>query len=400
MARAAVNPGGSDIVETVIQIARVQAFAMRCPIKIPVATSFGVMRDRPAVFVRIEDAEGCFGFGEVFANWPAAGAEHRVNLLKADLADLVLGFAATAPGDLFHYLRDATRLRALQCGEFGPFRQVIASLDIALWDLFARRAGVPVRQLLNADARAGAPVYASGIHISAAAAEIDRARRAGFSRFKVKVGFDLERDIAAVLDLCKSIGAQESLAADANQAWELDTAMTFAHSVEAAQLAWLEEPLPAYAPHVAWETLAAAAPMPLAAGENIAGFEGYDALLNGGFLGVVQPDVIKWGGLTGCYAVARHILDRGTRFCPHFLGGGIGLVASAELLAAVGGDGVLEVDVNPNPLREAFEVCQTCLSGTGWRGGDQPGLGIEALPEALTRYQTLAVDLHGTAHGR
>jgi len=114
---------------------------MRCPIEMPVATSFGVMRDRPAVFVRIEDSDGCFGWGEVFANWPAAGPEHRVNLLKADLGDLVLGFAAAAPGDLFQHLRRATRLRALQCGEFGPFRQVIAGLDIALGGLCARRRG-------------------------------------------------------------------------------------------------------------------------------------------------------------------------------------------------------------------------------------------------------------------
>ncbi len=55
------------------RIRAIRAMAYRAPIEKPVATSFGVMRDRPAVFIRIEDEEGCFGFGEVFANWPAAG---------------------------------------------------------------------------------------------------------------------------------------------------------------------------------------------------------------------------------------------------------------------------------------------------------------------------------------
>ena len=381
--------------ENPVQIMRVQAYAMRCPIKTPVATSFGVMRDRPAVFLRIEDQHGCFGFGEVFANWPAAGAEHRVNLLQADFADLVLGFAARAPGDLFQYLREATRLRALQCGEFGPFAQVIAGLDIALWDLFARRAGVPLRKLMNSNAAERVPVYASGIHIAAADQMIAQARWDGFAHFKVKVGFDLETDIAAVLDLTQNLNAGETLAADANQAWDLETATTFAQRIGSDQLTWLEEPIPAYAPPTDWAALAARAPMPLAAGENIAGEDSFGQALAQRSLRVLQPDVVKWGGLTGCSEVAQRALDAGLRYCPHFLGGGIGLAASAELLAAVGGDGLLEVDVNPNPLREAFDVCKTSLTGDGWRGKDQPGLGIETLPDTLDRYQTAQIDLHG-----
>lgn len=111
------------------------------------------------------------------------------------------------------------------------------------------------------------------------------------------------------------------------------------------------------------------------------------------YLGVVQPDVIKWGGITGCTQVARRVLDRGARYCPHFPGGGFGLAASAALLAAADGEGVLEVDVNPNPLREAFEICQVSLTGAGWRCGDRPGLGIDDLPEAFQRYQTARVAL-------
>ena len=80
--------------------------------------------------------------------------------------------------------------------------------------------------------------------------------------------------------------------------------------------------------------------MPLAAGENIAGYEEYDAALANGHLGVVQPDLMKWGGFTACHDIAKRILGHNARYCPHYLGGGIGLAASAELLAAAGGDGV------------------------------------------------------------
>ena len=117
-------------------IRRIDTYVYRCPVDRPVATSFGIMRDRPAVFVRIEDQKGAFGWGEIFANWPAAGAEHRANLLMKDVADLVLGVELQTPRDLFHKLESETRIRAIQCGELGPFRQVTAGLDIALWDLF------------------------------------------------------------------------------------------------------------------------------------------------------------------------------------------------------------------------------------------------------------------------
>jgi D-galactarolactone cycloisomerase len=75
--------------------------------------------------------------------------------------------------------------------------------------------------------------------------------------------------------------------------------------------------------------------------------------------------------------VARAIRATGLRYCPHYLGGGIGLLASAHLLAAVGGDGILEIDANPNPLRT-----ETCGPLTAIREGrarltDAPGLGFE-----------------------
>ena len=67
---------------------------------------------------------------------------------------------------------------------------------------------------------------------------------------------------------------------------------------------------------------------------------------------MVQPDIAKWGGLTVCRGLADDILKSGKTFCPHYLGGGIGLLASAHLLAGAGGEGRLEMDVNENPLRD------------------------------------------------
>lgn len=369
-------------------IARLEAWALRCPVARPVATSFGVMRDRPAVFLRIVDEDGAFGWGEVFANWPAAGAEHRVNLLIDDIADLVLGADPADPPTLFDRLSTATRIRALQCGEPGPFRQVIAGLDIAAWDLAARRAGVPLRSLLNPEAPDRVPAYASGLHIDHAAAEIGALAAAGCIRFKAKVGFDPARDRAGLRAALAALGADGNLAVDANQAWDRAQAEAFLLHCAGLPLVWLEEPIAADAPPADWAALAGATPIPLAAGENLAGEDAFAGVLALGALAVLQPDVAKWGGITGCARVARAALAAGRRYCPHYLGGGIGLAASAQLLAATGGDGVLEVDANPNPLRDAFGAATGGWSGPDWAIAQGTGLGVTALPEGLHRFVT------------
>lgn len=149
-------------------IERVEVVAFRQPVEQPVRTSFGVMRDRPAVFVRVEDAHGAYGWGEIFANWPASGAEHRCWIVADDLADLLFARHFDGPADLFDRLTEGTRIRALQCCEPGPFAQCIAGLDIAARDLCARRAGRALRAHLAPDAPESVPACASGIHVDAA----------------------------------------------------------------------------------------------------------------------------------------------------------------------------------------------------------------------------------------
>ena len=376
-----------------ITVTRIQAWAFRSPTKKPVATSFGVMHDRPAVLVRVEDHDGAFGWGEIWANWPAAGAEHRLRLLEMDVAHLVLGVEFASPTDFFYKLDAQTRIRAVQSGEVGPFAQVIAGLDIALWDLAARREGLPLRRLIREDAPESVSAYASGIQISAAADLIPRARNDGHRRFKLKVGFDMASDIAAVHRIQSELAENELIACDANQAWSLEQAKAFLNGIKGVPLHWLEEPLPVFNHAAEWQSLADHASVPLAGGENIIGLADFNLAIKAGVLSVIQPDVAKWGGITGNFAVARNALKNDRRYFPHFLGAGIGIAASAELLAGAGGDGLLEVDVNENPLRTMFFGDREPVSDGKWRCSDGPGLGIDSIPAELTPFQTLYTEI-------
>src|SRR4051794_26989480 len=150
---------------------------------------------------------------------------------------------------------------------------------------------------------------------------------------------------------------------------------------------WYEEPIRADAPPSAWRELAAGSTVRLAAGENLRGGE-FDEAIGSGTLGVVQPDVGKWGGVTGNSRVARRTVAAGLTYCPHWLAGGVGLMASLHILAFAGGDGLLELDANPNPLREMLVGDLLALREGRVAVPQGPGLGIAPDLAALDRYRT------------
>lgn len=370
-------------------IRSVQAHVFRVPLEKPVSTSFGTMRDRPAVLVRLEDDAGLVGWGEIWCNWPACGAEHRARLFISDIAPRVLGRPLPEPADLWKELTAATHILVLQTGEAGPYAQVIAGFDMAYWDLVARRRGVPLSVALSPDAAGAVRAYASGIHIRDAEAVVAQSRAAGYRDFKVKVGFDFDRDLALIRALAGSLQPGETLYADANQAFTPDAARAFLLATADLELGWLEEPVRVDTGPAIWGELARLTATPLAGGENMAGLRAFRSAIGAGHLSIIQPDAAKWGGPTGCRAVARAAIAAGRRYCPHFLGAGIGLAASTHILAAVGGDGLLEIDVNPNPLRDAVAPAWPVVDKGIVGLPEGTGMGIVPDMDRLEPFRTL-----------
>lgn len=368
-------------------IRSIEAFCYRYPLATPVVTSFGKMLDRPAVFVRAVDEDGVAGWGEAWSNFPAPGAEHRTRLVNEVLAPGLVGRKFDSPAEAFEALTKGTEVLALQCGEPGPFAQAISGIDLALWDLFARRRKLPLWRLLGGQSRT-IKVYASGINPGGAAQTAEAALKRGHRALKLKVGFGAETDVANLAALRGIVGAG-MLAADANQGWSVAQALDMLPRLAAFDLRWLEEPIRADRPREEWRSLRASAKMPIAAGENISSVEGFRKVLAEDVLGVVQPDIAKWGGLSECGGLARDIRQSGKTFCPHYLGGGIGLLASAHLLAGIGGNGWVEVDINDNPLRDLFCGPMLNVKEGAVQLGEDPGLGIAPDLLSIERYRSI-----------
>lgn len=358
------------------RLARIQIICHRYPLETPLRTVFGIVEARPALILRIEDTTGAHGYGEIWCNFPAPGAEYRARLAAAVLPNALGDFDSDDPWRSFTHVRQRLHALSLQAGEGGPADQISAGVDIAIHDLAARRSGVPLATHLGGAPRPLKP-YASGI----GPADLDRllpvSIASGFAAFKLRIGFGHENDLAAIEAARHLVGEDRELMIDANQNWNAGEALAMIAALRGKPVLWLEEPLPADRPEDEWMRLWSSTDIPIAGGENISGTQNFEHAIGKGYLDVVQPDICKWGGLSHCMPLTAAILANGRRYCPHYLGGGVGLAASAHLLAAAGGDGLLEVDVNENGLREALAGPILPLRNGIVDVPNAPGLGYE-----------------------
>ncbi len=370
-----------------LRIVELGVAVYRAPIARPVRTAFGSMTDRPAVIVEAHAADGAVGYGEVWCNFPTCGAEHRARLVTSFLAPLVVDRTWSGPCEAFRELSARAAPLALQAGEPGPLAQAIAGIDIALWDLAARRAGQPLWRLLGGERRRpSAGLCERHQPRPGASPQALAARAAGFRAFKLKIGFG-RRDRSR-----QPRGGARARSGRRRRSRSMPTrpgisaeALEMAAALAAFDPLWLEEPIAADS---ADRATGGAWPRPRRsrsrAARTCAAMPRSIEAIAAGALAVIQPDVAKWGGITGCLPLARRIVAAGRRYCPHYLGGGIGLLASAHLLAAAGGDGMLEIDCNPNPLREGlatpFPIARGRPSGPvgGARARRRPGAGGRA----------------------
>lgn len=372
-----------------IELVKVQAFVYRARIETPVQTSFGVMYDRPVVLVRIEDALGRVGWGEVWCNFPSVGAEHRARVLESCAAPILLSQKWAHPQEVFETLTQRLRVLAIQSGEQGTMAQVISGVDIAMWDLVGKQLSQPLWRLFGGVQKVS--TYASGLSPTEPEKLAMVKQAEGYDAFKLKVGFGMERDVANLRVLRETLGSDVTLMVDANQAWIPDFAIQMSHQLAQFSPIWLEEPLAADSTLDEWKRVASESSIPIAAGENMRGEQQFTEAIDSGAFAVLQPDIGKWGGFSGCVPVAHNALSQHRMLCPHWLGGGLGLVASMHFKAIVGGSGYVEVDSNPNPLRDLLMVDALKPKNGVVTLMEQAGLGVtpsfDLLREFLVSHQ-------------
>jgi L-alanine-DL-glutamate epimerase-like enolase superfamily enzyme len=275
----------------------------RIPLPVTLSDSMhGDMTHFELITCRVRDAEGAQGTGYTFT--PGTGGAGIYALLRDELADFLVG-------------RDAARIEALwkamwwrihYAGRGGAASFAISAVDIALWDLAARRAGEPLWRLLGGY-DPNVPCYAGGIDlqfpIDALLLQADAFRARGFRAIKMKVGRErLSEDVERVKAMRGHLGADFPLMADANMRWSVDQSIRAARALEPFNLVWLEEPT--IPDDVAGHArIVREGGMPIAAGENLHTLHEFKQYVAAGAVTYPEPDASNCGGVTVFMKVAR-----------------------------------------------------------------------------------------------
>ncbi len=267
--------------------------------------------------VRITDSDGAVGVGYSYTIGTGGSAVAR--LLDEHLAPMLPGREAE---DIEGLWRDLMyRVHATTVGALTSI--ALAAIDTALWDLRARRAGLPLHRLAGgAKDRIALYTTESGwLHLPAQALVegCEQARADGLHGAKLKVGRPhVSEDVARIAAVREAMGEGWEIMVDANQGFSLPEAIRRARAFEALDLAWLEEPIHADDVH-AHRRLSESTRLPIAVGESLYSLSQFKDYLHSGACSVVQVDVGRIGGITPWLKVAHLAEAYNVPVCPHFL---------------------------------------------------------------------------------
>ncbi|MEV7088605.1 mandelate racemase/muconate lactonizing enzyme family protein [Streptomyces sp. NPDC093085] len=277
-------------------------------------------------------------------------------------------------------------------GRSGLSTQAIAAFDIALWDLKAKRAGLPLAKLLGAHRDSVRCYNTSGGFLHTPTEQLlenaTASLAAGIGGIKIKVGRpDSKADLRRLTAVREHLGDDVPLMVDANQQWDRATAQRMGRALEEYGLTWIEEPLDAYDArgHAA---LAAALDTPVATGEMLASVAEHEELLRQDAVDIIQPDAPRIGGITQFLRLAALAEQRHLDLAPHFA-----MEIHLHLAAAYPHEPWVEHFDWLEPLfNERLHIADGRMHVSS-----RPGLGITLTEQA--RAWTTAVHEEGTRQG-
>jgi len=296
--------------------------------------------DKPqqrSAFVRVHTDEGLSGIGEAS---PMQGGIVSLGIIAHDIAPVLIG---QEPLD-HAVLLDRALHTFVKLGPEGALTGALAALDIALWDLKGKLLGQPIYKLLGGAWRTSLPFYASiggnGVR------SVDEVLRVVEQRLRdnpaaVKIRFDNDRtrldgdipgDIAKARAVRKLVGDGFPLAFDANNGYSTGGAIRVGRALEELGYWWFEEPVQHY--HVkAMGEVARRLDITVSAGEQTYTLSGVADLIAAG-VRMVQPDIVKMGGITGLQRCAALVHAHGVELVPHQTQPTIGHTASLHIAAS------------------------------------------------------------------
>jgi len=353
-----------------------------------VALGIGTAIKRDAVVVKVTTAGGLVGWGESHH-----GRAHTAvaKLIETTLRQLVLGMDAADVVGVWKKIYDK---QLASHGMGAGTCLAMSGIDMALWDIRGKAAGMPLYRLLGGSRRP-VPAYAGGVSLgfqppAQLIEELKKSLDAGYKAVKLRVGDSPKRDLERIRAVRKACGEDLVILTDANIGYSVEDARQVMPGMDELKVAWLEEPFPAH-DYRSYRLAKGFGRTPLAAGENhYTRFE-FNRVIEDGAITILQPDLSKTGGITEALRIAAMASAYKLPIHPHSSMTGLNHAASIHFLATIDNGGYFEGDVSrSNRFRDEL----VSNPGTVDKDGnvwplDKPGLGLEVSEEFLLKHPAI-----------
>jgi len=342
----------------------------------PVAGRLAFRDTAQTLYVRVETDAGIVGWGEAFG---AQSAPMTISAIASVLGPAAEGLDAADVSGVTDEL--ARRFQNMMRG--GPARFALSGIEIALWDIKGKIEHQPLWRLLGGTGKSRVSSYASLSTLEGADTVqrvVTKAAKQGYRQIKLH-----EKTVEGVAAARAALGAGFPLMVDANCAWTPAKAIDMARAMQPYALLWLEEPVFPPDDYEAMAQVRREGGIPIATGENLGNPNDVKWLTAAGGADIVQPSVIKHGGVSDVLRMIALASRSGIRAVPHSPFIGPGLLATIHILATLADDVPCEhryCELGANPLGQAI------LSSHGWLDvPDGPGLGVDPDQDLLARYR-------------
>ncbi len=354
--------------------------------------------------ILVETDEGITGLGEG-TNWPGCP---MVNTAIDELKPFLIGADPLDIESICHHLNK----RFHYIGIAGVLPSAISGVEIALWDIAGKKAGLPVYKLLGGKAQPEIKVYANywspppkdSVPLDEFATKALEVVAMGYKAMKYTPfslppmmsttgsvpWSEIAKGVKRVAAVREAVGDDIEIYLELAGKFDVPTAIKVARTLEPYRIGFIEEPIPP-------ENIAAMvevrrkSPCPVAAGERVYGRFGFLPYLEAGALDILQPDVMRTGGIWELRKIAALAETYHLPIAPHNAGGAVGTIATLHAALAMPNFEILEYRIGDVPWRDTVIRPQIEIKNGIMTVPDAPGLGIEFVEEVALEHPHIPV---------
>ena len=387
-----------------MKISSIKSHVLRYELDKELGYSQQYYKHRTAHLVEIETDEGITGWGECFG--PGNIALANKYIVEKVIQPLIIGEDPINKEYIWHKVYNLLR----DSGQKGMPIQALSGIDIALWDILAKKAKLPLYQLLGGKTNNKIPVYGYGMMLQKKSVEelcelfkkeANQIKEKNFKAMKMKVGLGPKEDLKLVSAVREAIGDDFKLMVDANHAYNKNDALYVGRGLDEMEIYWFEEPV-APEDYDGYKELKEKLKTNIAGGEAEFTKYGWNQLIKKNCIDIAQPEVCGLGGITEYLKVSALAQSNFIPIVNHVWGSALSVAVNLHLLTSLpdmpGGlfpaKSMLEFDTTEKNIfitdlaEEKFSILDQVKNKDGFASPlENIGIGINPKKDFIKEYE-------------